>query len=163
MEVSGVIRRGMASGRFRGKYDHTLDEKGRLILPSRFRDVLRQYASEILIAIPWDNHLRAYPLPEWESLENKLRAEGGSEQLEDLDRIIRYFESESFECVVDKQGRILFPPALRTELGLKRDVVLIGMIDRVEVWSKEVWNVECKVGREHFGSHKARIKKRGII
>ncbi|MDK9708847.1 MAG: division/cell wall cluster transcriptional repressor MraZ [Desulforhopalus sp.] len=153
----------MAGGRFRGKYDHTLDEKGRLILPSRFRDVLRQYSSEVLIAIPWDSHLRAYPLPEWEILENKLRAEDGGEQFEDLERIIRYFESESHECVVDKQGRILFPPVLRADLGLKRDVVLIGMIDRIEVWSKEVWEVEREAGREHFGSHKARIKNKGII
>ncbi|NTV51332.1 MAG: division/cell wall cluster transcriptional repressor MraZ, partial [Desulfobulbaceae bacterium] len=61
--------------RFRSKYDHTIDEKGRLSFPSRFREVLRQYQSEILIVIPWENHLRAYPLAEWENLENKLKAE----------------------------------------------------------------------------------------
>ena len=152
----------MVSSRFRSKYDHTIDEKGRLSFPSRFREVLRQYESEVLIAIPWDNHLRAYPLAEWECLENKLQAED-REQPEDLDKIIRYFESESFEIVVDKQGRILLPPALRAELGLKKDIVLIGMIDRVEIWDKDVWNVERKVGREHFGELKASIKKRGII
>jgi len=152
----------MADSRFRSKYDHTIDEKGRLSFPSRFREVLRQYESEVLIAIPWDNHLRAYPLSEWESLENKLQAED-REQPEDLDKIVRYFESESFEIVMDKQGRILLPPALRTELGLKKDIVLIGMIDRVEIWDKDVWNVERKVGREHFGELKASIKKKGII
>lgn len=148
--------------RFRSKYDHTIDEKGRLSFPSRFREVLRQYESEVLIAIPWDNHLRAYPLAEWENLENKLKAEG-RDHAEDLDKIIRHLESESIECVLDKQGRILLPPALRTELALKRDIVLIGMIDRVEIWDKETWDVERQAGREHFDKCKDSIKKRGII
>jgi MraZ protein len=152
----------MVSSRFRSTYDHTIDDKGRLSFPSRFREVLRQYESEVLIVIPWDNHLRTYPLSEWEDLENKLKADAG-ERAEDLDKIIRYFESESFECVLDKQGRMLLPPVLRAELGLKRDIVLIGMINRVEIWDKDIWNVERKVGREHFGQHKASIKKRGII
>ena len=96
----------MINRRFRSKYDHTIDEKGRLSFPSRFREVLRQYESEVLIVIPWwDNHLRAYPLSEWEIIEDKLKAED-REQPEDLDKIIRYFESESIECVLDKQGRI---------------------------------------------------------
>lgn len=159
---NGVIWRAMVSSRFRSKYDHTIDDKGRLSFPSRFRDVLRQYESGVLIAIPWDNHLRAYPLVEWERLENRLKAED-SEQPEDLDKIIRYLESESCECVLDKQGRVLLPPALRAAIGLKRDIVLIGMIDRVEIWDKDTWDVECKVGREHFGEHKASIKKKGII
>ena len=148
--------------RFRSKYEHAIDDKGRLSFPSRFREVLRQYESEVLIAIPWDNHLRTYPLAEWEELENKLRADE-SEQTADLDRILRYFESESFECVLDKQGRLLLPPALRAELGLNRDIVLIGMIDRVEIWDKDTWNVERQAGRELFGEHRASIKKRGII
>jgi MraZ protein len=106
--------------------------------------------------------LRAYPLSEWENLENKLRGEE-QERLGDLDRIIRYLESESFECAVDKQGRILLPPALRGELGLKREIVLIGMIDRVEIWDKETWEAERRLVREHFGAHKDGIKKRGIL
>jgi MraZ protein len=153
----------MAKSRFRSKYDHTIDEKGRLSFPSRFREVLRQYDSEVLIVIPWwDNHLRAYPLSEWEVLEDKLKAED-REQPEDLAKIIRYFESESIECVLDKQGRILLPPSLRSELGLKKDIVLIGMMDRVEIWDKDTWNEERKAGREHFGEHQASIRKLGII
>ncbi len=152
----------MANSRFRSKYDHTIDEKGRLSFPSRFREVLRQYGSEILIALPWDNHVRAYPLAEWENLEDKLKV-GENQQDGDLDKVIRYFESESFECIIDKQGRILLPPALRNDLGLKRDIVLIGMIDRVEIWDKDTWNVERQDGRQRFGELKASIKKRGII
>jgi len=152
----------MASDRFRSRYEHTIDEKGRLSFPMRFREVLRQYESEVLIVIPWDNHLRAYPLAEWEILENKLKA-GEGPPSEDLERLIRYFESESCECFLDKQGRVLLPQVLRTELGLQRDVVLIGMIDRVEIWNKDTWMVEREAGREHFGEHKVSIKKRGII
>jgi MraZ protein len=153
----------MSKSRFRSKYDHTIDEKGRLSFPSRFREVLRQYDSEVLIVIPWwDNHLRAYPLSEWEILEDKLKAED-REQPDDLAKIIRYFESESIECVLDKQGRILLPPTLRSELGLKKDVVLIGMIDRVEIWDRDTWNEERKAGREHFGEQQANIRKLGII
>ena len=148
--------------KFRGRYDHTLDDKGRLSFPSRFREVIRQYASEVLIAIPWETHLRIYPLSEWEIIENKLSV-GETELSEDLDKIIRFFESESSECVLDKQGRVLLPPALRAALGLKRDVVLIGMIDRVEIWDKEIWDVERQVNREHFDALKASRKKKGII
>ena len=152
----------MTDRRFRSKYDHSIDEKGRLSFPSRYREVLRQYDSEVLIVIPWDDHIRVYPLAEWETVENRLKAEE-SEQLEDLDKVLRYFESESYECVLDKQGLILIPPALRADLGLKRDIVLIGMIERVEIWDREKWVMESKVGREHFREHKASMKKRGII
>jgi MraZ protein len=152
----------MAGDRFRSKYEHTIDEKGRLSFPVRFREVLRKYDSEVLIAIPWDNHLRAYPLAEWEILENKLKA-GEGPPSEDLDRLIRYFESESCECFLDKQGRVLLPQVLRTELGLQRDVVLVGMIDRVEIWNKDTWVVEREASREHFSEHKVSIKKRGIV
>lgn len=152
----------MAGLRFRGKYDHTIDDKGRLSFPSRYREVLQHYDSDILIAIPWDDHLRVYPLGEWEHLENKLRAEE-SEPPEDVDKMLRYFESASHECVLDKQGRILLPPAVRTDLGLKRDIVLIGMIERVEIWDKEKWKAESKKSYEYFRQHRTRIKKKGII
>jgi MraZ protein len=152
----------MVINRFRGSYEHTIDEKGRLSFPSRFRETLRQYHSEVLIAIPWDMHLRIYPLSEWENVENRLMTENGR-QTEDLDRIIRYFQSESRECVLDRQGRILLPPVLRAELGLKKDIVLIGMIERVEIWDKAVWLVERQVGRDHFEAEKEGIKKRGIL
>lgn len=152
----------MVSGRFRSKFDHTIDEKGRLSFPSRYREVLREHESEALIAIPWEDHLRIYPLSEWEILENKLKAEE-SDQLENLDTVLRYLQSESFECALDRQGRILLPPSLRADLGLKRDIVLIGMIDRVEIWDKDKWTQEYEAGREQFREQKARIKKKGII
>jgi MraZ protein len=160
----------MISSRFRSKYDHTIDEKGRLSFPSRFRDVLRQYESEVLIVIPWDNHLRAYPESEWEIIEDRMESKGSEPEEseagdphEDIDKTIRYFESEIIECVLDRQGRILLPPGLRVELGLKKDIVLNGMIKWVEIWDKDTWYEERKAGREHFAEHKKSIRKMGII
>lgn len=152
----------MVSGRFRSRYEHTIDDKGRLSFPSRYREVLRQHESETLVAIPWEDHLRIYPLSEWELLENRLRAEE-REQLEGLDKVLRYFQSESYECVLDRQGRLLLPPSLRADLGLQRDVVLIGMVDHVEIWGQDVWSRERNLGRDQFREQKARIKKKGII
>ena len=152
----------MVSSRVRSKYDHTIDEKGRLSFPSRFRDVLRQYDSDVLIVTPWDNHLRAYPESEWAAIEDKMAAEGG-EQPDDLAKIIRYVQAGIIECALDKQGRILLPPALRTDLGLKKDIVLNGMVHWVEIWDKDVWNEEHQATREHFGEHAKSIRKMGII
>lgn len=152
----------MAELRFRGKYDHAIDEKGRLSFPSRFREVLRCYQSEILIAIPWENHLRAYPLAEWEILENNLK-NGRDGDADAIDRMLRYFESESYEILADKQGRILLPPPLRSEVGLKKDIVLIGMIERVEIWDRETWGIERELNRTHFAEMKQGMKKRGFF
>ena len=152
----------MAEQRFRGKYDHTIDEKGRLSFPSRFREVLGQYQSDILITIPWENHLRAYPLAEWERLENALKSDGDGEP-DDVDRTIRYFQSESYEIIADKQGRILLPPPLRGEVGVKKEIVLSGMIERVEVWDRETWMREREIGRSHFAEIKKTMKKRGLL
>jgi MraZ protein len=152
----------MVKSRFRSKYDHTIDEKGRLSFPSRFRDVLRQYESDVLIVTPWNNHLRAYPESEWEIIEDKMVAEG-REQPEDLDKIIRHVIAGINECFLDKQGRILLPPALRNDLGLKKDIVLNGMVHWVEIWDKDVWNEEHKTAHEHFGEYAKSIRKMGII
>jgi MraZ protein len=152
----------MAELRFRGKYDHAIDEKGRLSFPSRFREVLRCYQSEILLAIPWENHLRAYPLAEWEILENSLKNDRDGDA-DAIDRMLRYFESESYEILADKQGRILLPPPLRSEVGLKKDIVLIGMIERVEIWDRETWGIERELNRTHFAEMKHDMKKRGFF
>ena len=152
----------MAELRFRGKYDHSIDDKGRLSLPSRFREVLRHYPSEILSAIAWETHLRAYPLTEWGRLEHTLR-NGEEGPPEEGERIVRFFQAESSELVLDRQGRILLPPPLRAEAGLKRDIVLIGMIERVEIWDRELWNVEREIGRTAFAAMKQRMNKRGIL
>jgi transcriptional regulator MraZ len=152
----------MAGKAFRGSFDHTIDDKGRLNFPSHFREVLRQHESEGLVMIPWgDNHLRVYPVEKWEIIEEKLMAEDW-EQTEDQEDIIRELLSQCIDCTLDKQGRLLVPPHVRSELGLKKEIALIGMINRVEIWDKDVWKERGKVGQKNTEKIKQIFRDRHI-
>lgn len=127
--------------RFRGRFEYTIDSKGRLNIPSRFREVLlEEYGDEILVLTNFDHCLFAYPLSEWEVIEEKLG------ELPVIDEAVtsfkRFFYSSAQECSIDKQGRILIPPALRKYAGLDKEVILAGMIRYFELWdSKRFWEV----------------------
>jgi MraZ protein len=153
----GVV---VVNNRFRSRTEHTLDAKGRLNFPSRFREVLRQLGSETLMLAPWGNHLRAYPVSEWEELETKLLTQGGENQVGDF---FRYVVGGVVECVPDKQGRILIPPDLRNHLKMEKDVVVTGMISWVEIWDKETWSAVTKATLENLPAHGANLAKMGII
>lgn len=148
----------MAQARFRSKTEHVLDAKGRLNFPTRFREVLRVLGSEVLMIAPWNDHLRAYPLGEWEILENKLLLHGA-----ELGDFVRYVVGGVTECSLDRQGRIRLPPALRLDVNLDKDVVLTGMLDWVEIWDKDVWDAKAAKTREGFGDHKAKLAALGIF
>lgn len=150
----------MINNRFRSRTEHTLDAKGRLIFPSRFREVLRQVGSENLMLVPWGNHLRAYPVTEWEALETKLLTQGGEHRISSF---FRYVVGGAVECALDKQGRILIPPDLRNDLMLGKDVTVTGMLDWVEIWDKDAWIAETKATRENFVEHEVSLSKMGII
>jgi len=148
--------------RFRSHSEHSLDLKGRLNIPARFRDVLReQYNSEMLIITHWDKNLRAYPIAEWEALEEKLLAQEGGQP--DFDELVRYIIAGVNECPVDKQGRILLPPTLRGEMGIDKDVAVVGMLRHFEIWDKKLWDEECGKTRQNFGNYRAGLAKLGII
>jgi MraZ protein len=159
----GVITRGVivAQIRFRSRTEHTLDEKGRLNFPTRFREVLRQLGSETLMIAPWKNHLRAYPLAEWEALETKLLTQGGAQP--GLGNFVRYVVGGVAECSLDKQGRIRIPADLRSDAAIAKDVVLTGMIDWVEIWDRDAWNAETEAARNSFDDHEAGLAKLGIF
>ena len=152
----------MIRSRFRGKYEHTIDEKGRLSFPSRFRDVLHQYELDVLIVTPWINHLRAYPESEWGAIEDKMLAEGSQNPL-GYGSFIRYVQSGIIECALDKQGRILLPPGLRGDLGLKKEIVLTGMVHWVEIWDKEIWNEGHRATGENFPELAKTLGLMGIL
>lgn len=152
----------MIQSRFRSRSEHTLDEKGRLNLPSRFREVLRQYESEMLMIAPWGRqHLRVYPLSVWELLENKLLGDGREQK--DIDKVVRYMVGGVNESTLDKQGRILLPQSLRQDAGLKKDVVLIGMLDWIEIWDKESWIRENESTGEGFDGYRDSLSRLGIF
>ncbi len=151
----------MIKDRFRSRTEHTLDAKGRLNFPSRFRDVLRQCDSEILMVAPWNKHLRAYPEAEWEALETKLLTQGGGQP--GIASFVRYVIGGVVKCVLDKQGRIRLPADLRADAALGKDIVLTGMLDWVEIWDKTAWYAENRTTRDNFEGHEESLAKLGIF
>jgi len=125
---------------FRGTSFHTIDSKGRVIIPSRFRDIIRNGESDGVVISRMDGTLYAYTLEEWKRVENKILSL--AEKSESMRRFRRIFIGGAFECFCDKQDRILVPPALRQYARLEKDIVLVGALDHFEIWSVESWNVE---------------------
>ncbi len=117
-----------------GEYQHTIDIKGRLIVPSKFREDLGQ---KFVITKGLDNCLFVYPMEEWKVLESKLKTLPFTKA--DARAFVRFFFSGASECEVDKQGRILLPGNLRDYAKLDKDIVIIGVSSRIEVWAREVW------------------------
>jgi len=119
--------------RFTGSVEHALDEKGRLIVPARFRERLGA-GFVITIAQP-DPCLALYPSATWAELCNRLEAAPRKDDR--FRRLVRHLFANTEEVACDSQGRLLIPAGLRTYAGIDRDVVSIGSLTRVEVWAKE--------------------------
>lgn len=119
---------------FMGEYQHTIDSKGRVIIPAKFREGLGE---KFVATKGLDNCLFLYPMNEWQALEKKLKALPFTRA--DARAFVRFFFSGATECELDKQGRILIPGNLREYARLEKDVVIIGVSNRVEIWSREVW------------------------
>ena len=124
----------VVSAMFMSEYNHTIDAKGRLIIPSKFREVLGE---EFVITKGLDGCLFVYDNQEWNAFEEKLKALPLNKK--DNRQFVRFFLAGAAEVEVDKQGRILLPAALREFAGLEKDVVLVGVGSRVEIWSKDKW------------------------
>lgn len=119
---------------FMGEYQHTIDAKGRLIMPAKFREDLGE---KFVITKGLDGCLFIYSQEEWNVLEEKLRNLPFTRA--DARAFSRFFFSGATECELDKQGRILLPNNLRSYANLIKDVLIIGVSSRVEIWSKETW------------------------
>lgn len=117
-----------------GEYQHSIDLKGRLIIPAKFRDGL---GDRFVITRGLDKCLFVYPLSEWESIEAKLKALPFTRA--DARAFTRFFFSGAQECELDKQGRIHIPSNLREYSQLEKECVVIGVSNRVEIWSKPIW------------------------
>ncbi|HHY13262.1 MAG TPA: division/cell wall cluster transcriptional repressor MraZ [Thermoanaerobacterales bacterium] len=119
---------------FMGEYNHTVDSKGRLIMPAKFREALN---SKFVITKGLDHCLFVYPMDEWEIIERKLKSLPFTQK--DARAFVRFFFSGALETVIDKQGRILIPPNLRDFAMIRKEVVIIGVSTRIEIWSQEEW------------------------
>jgi len=119
---------------FMGEFNHTIDAKGRLIIPSRFREELGQ---EFVMTKGLDGCLFVFPQNEWESFQGKLKTLPLINK--DARRFSRFFMAGAAPCEMDKQGRTLIPANLREKAGLEKDIVFVGVMGKVEIWSKERW------------------------
>ena len=119
---------------FMGEYNHTIDAKGRLIVPSKFRE---QLGEAFVITKGNDGCLSIYTNEAWEAFLEKIMNLPGNKNSREF---VRYFVSSAEVVEADKQGRILIPASLREHAGLDKDVVLAGAIDKIEVWDKERWS-----------------------
>lgn len=120
---------------FIGEYSHNIDAKGRVIVPSKLRDDL----GERFIATKGiDNCLYIYTMESWEIFVKKLSELPTSDRA--VMKFIRKFTSGAIECEPDSSGRIMISPSLREYANLTKEIVTIGVLDRVEVWDKDNWN-----------------------
>lgn len=127
---------------FRGSFSHTLDDKGRFIVPARFKDVIRASGSDAVMITFLDGGLVAYTLEEWAKIEKRILSLPVKSQ--SMRRFRRVFVGGAHECSCDKQGRVLVPPTLRADAGLGKEIVLVGVIDHFEIWSQEMWDQQKK-------------------
>ncbi|MCR5641286.1 MAG: division/cell wall cluster transcriptional repressor MraZ [Lachnospiraceae bacterium] len=119
---------------FMGEYSHSIDAKGRLIMPAKYRE---QLGSEFVVTKGLDGCLFVYPQEEWQSIETKFREVPLTTK--DARKFSRFFFAGAAACEIDKQGRILLPSVLREFAELEKDVVLVGVLNRIEIWDKNKW------------------------
>ncbi|GGH74472.1 division/cell wall cluster transcriptional repressor MraZ [Pullulanibacillus pueri] len=119
---------------FMGEYQHSIDEKGRLIVPSKFREDL---GTTFVLTRGLDQCVFGYPMEEWKQLEQKLKALPFTKK--DARAFTRFFFSGAAESQLDKQGRVNISQPLRSYAKLEKECVVIGVSSRIEIWSKSIW------------------------
>ena len=128
------VGKGGTIAMFMGEYGHTIDAKGRIIVPVKFRESL---GDNFIITKGLDNCLFVYTNEEWQRFEEKLKTLPLTNK--NARTFTRFFLAGAASVEVDKQGRILLPSVLREFAGLEKDVVLVGVASRIEIWSKDRW------------------------
>ena len=120
---------------FIGEYKHSIDNKNRVTIPSKYREGLGEV---FMLTKGLDDCLSIYPYSEWTIFEQKLKSLPLTNQ--SARRFTRFFLSGAVECNIDKQGRVLLTPSLKSYAAIDKDVYFIGMGDRIEIWSKAQWD-----------------------
>jgi len=148
---------------FRGRSKHTLDAKGRLVIPARFKETLEQRGDDCLVVTNhdtgYDTCLWAYAREDWKAIEEK--AAHLPQFNAAANTYLRYFISGAVECPI-KQGRITIPPDLRTIAGLAKDIMLVGELKKFEIWDKEKWEEEFRRSKESFWKDSQFLAEYGI-
>lgn len=137
---SGRFDSGRSAGRsemFMGQYENSIDAKNRMIVPSKFREEL---GFQCVLTKGIDKCLYIYTMSEWETFAEKLKALPVSN--ENARKFVRHFNASAVRCEIDKQGRMTIPQMLRKYAGIEKELVTIGIMNKIEIWSKSEWNEE---------------------
>ena len=119
---------------FMGEFKHSIDAKGRLIIPAKFRD---QLDGHFIVTRGLDGCLFGYPMAEWQQMEEKLKTLPLTKR--DARAFVRFLQSAATECDIDKQGRINIPDTLCAHADLTKKCVVVGVSNRIEIWSEDRW------------------------
>lgn len=123
---------------FRGRYYHTIDEKGRITFPAKLREVFREKYGRKVVLTNWEEYVLLVPLEEWEAIEEKTAAHSLVDR--QTREFQRYFISGAVDCSFDAQWRLLVPPELRRHGRLEKDIVLAGMVKSIEIWNRDLFD-----------------------
>jgi MraZ protein len=147
---------------FSGKYYYTVDEKGRLMIPAPFREIISSsYSSKMYITNAFmDRCLHIYPYEEWSRLEEKVREL--PKMLEEVRLFMRRVIASAQECPLDKQGRILIPVAHRHDAGINGEVVIVGQIEKIEIWDKKAWEAVVDISQIDRKAAEERLASYGL-
>lgn len=134
---------------FYGEYEHTIDKKGRIIVPSKFRDFLKEYdIKKIYVTRGLDKCLFLFTEDEWKAQETKFKSIPFTKS--ESRKFNRLYFSGAIQVECDAQGRVLLPKYLKDFAEIKRDIMFIGVSNRMEVWSKEVWQEYYKTSKGSY-------------
>ena len=134
---------------FYGEHEHSIDRKGRLIIPSKFREVFKEnYVERFFITRGLDTCLFVFTEDEWKKQESRFRTLSFTNS--EARHFNRLYFSGASEVNCDRQGRILVPEYLKEFAQIKRDVVIVGVSNRMEIWSKENWAVFYNNSKDSF-------------
>ncbi len=135
---------------FRGSFEHSVDAKGRVSVPSKFRDIIAErFDGKLVLVMDFDRCVTAYPLEEWEKIEEKIKSLPIMKQ--EVKDFMRFVFSSASECDLDKQGRILIPPQLRDGAGISKNVMLVGIINKIEIWDAASWTARTSQNGDVIG------------
>ena len=135
---------------FRGSFEHTVDAKGRVSVPSKFRDIIAdRYEGKLVLAMDFDKCLTVYPLEEWEKLEEKIKSLPMMKQ--EVKDFMRFFFSTATECELDKQGRDPDSAVAPRACGISKNVMLVGIMNKIEIWDAKAWEARHSQNGDKIG------------
>lgn len=146
---------------FSGRYIHSVDDKGRMKLPQKIKESLSSnYNSPAVVITNLDKCLVAYPLEEWQKLENKALQLPSMQK--DVLEFLRYFFSGAYEVEPDKMDRILIPQSLKKSGNIEKEIMIVGIINRFEIWNKDLWEQNFESAKSNFESIAATMAQIGF-